>query len=125
MRGHTHLPNAVFVEVVIVAQDGDLVRHCSTYTRPVVYLRGERRCQLSSQEADNLLYLNFTAERKTYSPSSEQMAAFDRLKDVGGQFRLAGQVGLGQGLLHSLNLHQTQRPLVPCSTHRQTFHSGR
>lgn len=45
------------------------------------------------------------------------MAAFHRLKDVGGQLRLAGQVGLRQGLLHPLNLHQTQRSLVTCRTH--------
>lgn len=60
----------------------------------------------------------------TYSSSSKQMATFDCLKDVGGQFGLAGQVGLGQRLLHSLNLHQTQRPLVPCSAHRQTLQSS-
>lgn len=47
------------------------------------------------------------------------MAAFHRLKDVGSQFRLAGQVGLGQSLLHSLNLHQTQGSLIPYRTHRQ------
>lgn len=44
LTGHTHLANAVFVEIVIVAQDGYLVRHCSTYTRTVVYLKGERTC---------------------------------------------------------------------------------
>lgn len=48
------------------------------------------------------------------------MAAFDRLKDVWGQFRLAGQVGLGQGLLHSLDLHQTQRSLVTCGARTRT-----
>lgn len=38
LTGHTHLTNAVFVEIVVVAQNGYLVRHCSAYTRPVVYL---------------------------------------------------------------------------------------
>lgn len=61
----------------------------------------------------------FTKETRTYPPSSKQMAAFHCLKDVGSQFSRAGQVGLGQRLLHPLNLHQTQRPLVPCTTHRQ------
>lgn len=52
------------------------------------------------------------------------MAAFHRLKDVGGQLRLAGQVGLRQGLLHPLNLHQTQRSLVTCGTHTHTRDAG-
>lgn len=41
----THLTNAVFVEIVVVAQNGYLVRHRSTYTGPVVYLQRERRRQ--------------------------------------------------------------------------------
>lgn len=52
------------------------------------------------------------------------MTALDCLKDVGSQIRLVGQVGLGQRLLHSLNLHQTQRPLVPCRTNIKMLHSS-
>lgn len=130
LTGQTHLTNAVFVEAVVVAQNGYLVGHRSAYTRPVVYLQREsrrrfpksvctipffhrqKRKALSSREAGQS-----QEEKKTYSPSSKQMAALHRLKDVGSQFRLAGQVGLGQRLLHPLDLHQTQCPLVSCSTH--------
>lgn len=33
-----HLSNAEFVEIVVVAQDGDFAGHCSTYTLAIVYL---------------------------------------------------------------------------------------
>lgn len=62
----------------------------------------------------------FMQRQKNYLSCSKQMAAFHSLKDVWSQFRLARQVGLGQRLLHSFNLHQTQRSLIPCST--QTLH---
>ena len=38
LTGHTHLTDAVFVQIVVVAQDGYLVGHCSTYTRTVIDL---------------------------------------------------------------------------------------
>lgn len=38
---NTHLTDTVFVEIVIVPQNGDFVWHSSTYTRPVVYLQRE------------------------------------------------------------------------------------
>ena len=126
LSDHTHLTNTVFVEIVIVAQNGDLIRHCSTYTWTVVYLERERTCHFLRQffyqqvrghfkdmKQKICFASSFTEEKKTYSPSSEQMAALHSLKDVGSQFRLAGHVGLGQSLLHPLYLNQTQRPLVP------------
>lgn len=64
----------------------------------------------------------FTEEKETYSSSSKEVTALYCLKDVGSQIGLVGQMGLGQRLLHSLDLHQTQRPLVPCSTRIQTLH---
>lgn len=120
--GHPHLPNAVFVEIVVVPQDGYLVGHCSTYTRPVVYLWENAGVRKSFKARERTDLCSVSRAVETYSPSSEQMAAFDRLEDVGGQFRLAGQVGLGQSLLHPLNLHQTQRPLVPCGPNATKLH---
>lgn len=38
---HPYLADAEFVEIVIVAQNGYFVRHCSTYTRPILYLKTE------------------------------------------------------------------------------------
>ena len=40
------------------------------------------------------------------------MAPLDRLKDVGVEVGLGWQVGLGQRLLHPLDLHQTQSPVL-------------
>ena len=52
------------------------------------------------------------------------MASFDRLKDVGVEVGLGWQVGLGQRLLHPLDLHQTQSPVLSWgrqpTTHQQT-----
>lgn len=78
----------------------------------------------AAQESAKAFRSGWASAGLTYPSSSKQVAAFHRLKDVGGQLRLAGQVGLRQGLLHPLNLHQTQRSLVTCRTHTHTGDSG-
>ena len=54
-----------------------------------------------------------------YLARGEEMAAFDRLKDVGVEVGLGWQVGLGQRLLHPLDLHQTQSPVLSWGRQQQ------
>lgn len=48
-----------------------------------------------------------------YLASSKQVTAFDGFKDIGGDVGLGRKVGLCQGLLHFLHIHQTEGPLLP------------
>lgn len=53
---------------------------------------------------------------RPYPACGKQMTALDGLKDIWHNLWQCGEVRLGQRLFHLLNLHQTQRPLIPYNT---------
>lgn len=56
LRLQTHLPDAEFAEAFIVAQDGDLIGHCSTDTHPILNLQNTHRHRWNTQwENENSL----------------------------------------------------------------------
>lgn len=54
----------------------------------------------------------------THLSGGEEVASFDCLKDEGVEVRLSWEMGLWQRLFHLLDLYQTQRPLLPWTTHQ-------
>lgn len=112
----THLSDAELVQAFVMSKNCNLVGHSGAYADPVINLWG--KCSLASKiedmDANQKFCVSFSTKKKvTHLPRGEEVASLDRFKDERAEVRGSREVRLRQRLLHLLDLHQTQGPVLP------------
>lgn len=76
--------------------------------------------KIKTMDANRKFYSSFlTKKNVTNLPRGEEVASLDRFKDERAEVRGSWEVRLWQRLLHLLDLHETQSPVLPWGTMQQ------
>lgn len=114
----THLPDAELVQAFIMSKNCNLIGHSSTYAGPVVNLWRKVHWR-QNQGHGRYSELSLPKKNLTNLPRGEEVASLDRFKDERAEVRGSWEVRLWQRLLHLLDLHETQGPVLPWGTTQQ------